>query len=119
MPSPNMFNLYVSDLIVAAEAAKQVVTVGEDTVSGLLFTDDFVGISETSQGLQNKTEKALRVEYTRKWWVTANAKKCAVVVCNEDKVNPVNFCWKWGEDELSIVDQYTYLGVEILEDSSS
>ena len=39
------------------------------------------------------------------WRVTANAETCAVVVCNEDKVNPVNFKWKWGEDELPIVDQ--------------
>ena len=33
-------------------------------------------------------------------------------------MNPVNFEWKWGEDELPIVDQYTYLGVEILKDFS-
>ena len=45
-------------------------------------------------------------------------KKCAVVVCNEDKVNPVNFKWKRGKDELPIVDQYMYLGVEISKDCS-
>ena len=28
-----------------------------------------------------------------------------VVVCNEDKVNPVNSKWKWREDELPIVAQ--------------
>ena len=32
--------------------------------------------------------------YTREWRVTANAKKCAVVVCNEGKVDAVNFSWK-------------------------
>ena len=64
------------------------------------------------QGLQKQKEKAL--EYTRKRRVTANVKKCAVVVCNENKVNPVNSEWKWGEDEIPIVDQYTYLGVETL-----
>ena len=62
---------------------------GEDTVSGLMFANDFVGISEPAEGVQRHIEKAL--EYTRKWRVTANVKKCAVVVCNEDKVNPVNF----------------------------
>ena len=45
-------------------------------------------------------------------------KKCAVVVCNEDKVNPVNFKWMWGEDDLPVVDQYTYLGVEMSKDYS-
>ena len=52
--------------------------------------------------------------------MTANAKKWAVVVCNEDNVNPVNFKWKWGEDELPIVDQYAhaYLGVETSKECS-
>ena len=50
--------------------------------------------------------------------MTANVKECAVVVRNEDKGNPVSFKWKWGEDELPIVDQYTYLGVEISKDCS-
>ena len=65
---------------------------GEDTVSGLMFADDFLGISETPELLQKQIEKAL--EYTRKWRVTANLNKCAVVICNEGKVNRVNFKWK-------------------------
>ena len=32
--------------------------------------------------------------HTRKWRVTANVKKCAVGVRNEDKVSPVTFKWK-------------------------
>ena len=109
--SPTLFKIFMDDLIIAIEAAKQRVKVGEDMVSGLMFSDDFVGISDTPEGLQNQIEKAL--EYTKKWRVTANISKCAVQVCNEDKKNPVEFKWKWGEEELPIVDQYTYLGVEI------
>ena len=33
--------------------------VGEDAVSGLMFADDFVGISETPEGLQKQIEKVL------------------------------------------------------------
>ena len=47
--------------------------------------------------------------------------ECAVVVvvvCNEDMVDAVDFKWKWEEDELPTVDQYTYLGVEISKDCS-
>ena len=36
----------------------------------------------------------------------------------EDKVNPVNFGWKRGEDEVLMVDRYTYLGVETSNDCS-
>ena len=51
--------VYINDMIVAVETAKQGVTVGEDRVSGLIFTDDFVGISETPEGLQKQIGKAL------------------------------------------------------------
>ena len=51
-------------MIIAVEAAKQGVTMGEDTMSGLMFADDFVGISETPEGLQKQIDKALG--YTRK-----------------------------------------------------
>ena len=62
-----------------------------------MFTDDFVVMSETTEGLQKQIEKAL--EHTRRWRVTTNfqRKKCAVAVCGEYKVNPVTFKWRWGE----------------------
>ena len=49
--------------------------------------------------MQKQIEKAM--ECARQWRVTANVKRCAVVVCNEDEVNPVRFSWKWGEDEFT------------------
>ena len=62
--SPNLFKIYFNDLIEAVEAARQGVTVGKDTVSGLKFANNFVGISETPEGLQKQIENAL--ECTRK-----------------------------------------------------
>ena len=53
--SPNLlFKGDINDMMVAIEAAKQGVTMGEDTVLGLMFADDFVGISETPEGLQKQ-----------------------------------------------------------------
>ena len=66
--------------------------------------------------MQKQTEKAL--EYARKWRMTANVKKCAGLVCIKEKVNPVTFKWKWGEDELPSADQYPYLGVKVSKDCS-
>ena len=57
--SPFLFKIYMNEMIVAVEAAKQGVTVGDNTVSGLMFADDFVGISETPKGLQKQIAKAL------------------------------------------------------------
>ena len=70
--SPNLFKVYINGMIGADEAAKQGVTTGEGTASGLMFADDFVGVSETPEGLQKPMEKA--VEYHRKRRVVANVK---------------------------------------------
>ena len=56
----SIYSRYIfTTMIVDVEAAKQGVMVGEDTVSGLTFADDFVGISETPEALQKQIEKAL------------------------------------------------------------
>ena len=55
--SPNLFKLCINDMIVADEAAKQGVTMGEDTVSGLMLADDFEGMSETPEGLQKQIKQ--------------------------------------------------------------
>ena len=48
-----------------------------------------MGISDTPKGLQKQLGKT--VEYTTgNWRMTANVNKCAVVVCNKDKVKPEN-----------------------------
>ena len=44
--SPNILEVYINDMIVEVEAKKQGVTIGEDAVSGLMFADNFVGISK-------------------------------------------------------------------------
>ena len=55
--------MYINDLIVAVEAARQGVSEGEELVSGLEFADAFARISDTPERLQKQIEKAL--EYTR------------------------------------------------------
>lgn len=76
-----------------------------------MFADGFSGILETKGGVQKPTELALG--YTRKQRVTANVNKIVVLVCNEDKKSPVGLKRKWGDEELSIADQYIHLGVRI------
>ena len=76
-----------------------------------MFADDFVGISRTPKGLQKQIRENTRMHYEME--SDSEREIFAVVVCHEDEVNPVNFKWKWGEDELPIVDQYAYLGVDI------
>ena len=47
--------------------------------------------------------------------IVSNVKKSAVMVlCNEDREEPVEYRWKWGIEEIAVVDQYTYLGVVVV-----
>ena len=61
----DIYLVYTNDMIVAVEAAKQGVTMGKVTVSGLMLADDFVGISESPEGLQKQIRESTRVR--RKW----------------------------------------------------
>ena len=90
----------MDDVMVAVGASKQGLE-GEDSMSGLMFAEYFVGISETPEGLQKQIEKAL--EYTRKWRVTANVDKCGVVLCHEEDENPV-YSIQMGVAKTSITD---------------
>ena len=71
----------------------------------MMFADDVVGMSDTPEGLQLQIDAAK--EFTDKWRLSANVKKSAVMVCNEYREKPVENRWKWGVEELAVVDQYT------------
>ena len=52
--------------------------------------------------MHKQKEKVL--EYTTKWGITANADRCTVFARDEDEKNPLEFRWKYREDELLIVN---------------
>ena len=54
-------------MTVAVEAAKQGITVGEDTVAGLMFADDFRGNIINTRRIAEKNREGTRVHYSRKW----------------------------------------------------
>ncbi|CAB1108810.1 unnamed protein product [Ectocarpus sp. CCAP 1310/34] len=116
--SPTLFQVFINDLLEVVEAVRKGVNVGdtETSVSRMLFADDVVGMSDTPEGLQLQIDAAKK--FTDKWRLSANVQECAVMVCNENKEEPVEHRWKWGIEEIAVVDQYTYLGVEIAKDCS-
>ncbi|CAN0327448.1 unnamed protein product [Ectocarpus sp. 12 AP-2014] len=69
----------------------------------LLSADDFVGVSGTPEGLQMQIDAAK--EFADKWRLSANVKKSAVMVCNEDREAPVEHRWKWRVEKPVVVGQ--------------
>ena len=74
-------------------------------VGGLLFADDFVGVSESGEQLQ----RVINVvhSYCRKWRLKANVSKSAVMTFGKGSVEG---SWKWGEQDLPRVSKYNILG---------
>ena len=55
--SPNLFKVNINDIMVVAKQQSKESRYREDTaVSGLMFADDFVGISEMPEELQKQIE---------------------------------------------------------------
>ena len=77
-------------------------------LNGLLFADDFVGLSDSEQGLQALVDVVYA--YSKKWCFEANVAKCAVVVFRNGK--ELDGAWTWGDSVLPHLNYYTYLGVK-------
>ena len=73
-------------------------------IGGMLFADDFVGLSDSKEQLQ----KLIDVVYN-KWRLKANVTKSAVMVFAKEAVEGT---WKWGEHDLPTAAKYTYLGID-------
>ncbi|CAB1102257.1 unnamed protein product [Ectocarpus sp. CCAP 1310/34] len=65
--SPTLFQVFINDLLEVVEAVRKGVKVGdtETSVSGMLFADDFVGMSDTPEGLQLQIDAATK--FNNKW----------------------------------------------------
>ena len=79
-------------------------------VGGLLFADDFVGVSESGEQLQKVIDVVY--SYCREWRLKANVSKSAVMTFGKGSVEG---SWKWGEQDLPRVSKYTYLGIDFAE----
>ena len=106
--SPILFSVFVNDLLKEVEQTGLGIQLSSGkTVGGMLFADDFVGISDSKERLQKLLDVVY--SYCSKWKLRANVSKSAVMVFSKDAVNG---CWKWGEYSLPIVSSYSYLGID-------
>ena len=71
-------------------------------LNGLLFADNFVGLSDSKEGLQDMINVVHA--HSKKWRFEANVTKCAVVVFRNEKT--FDGKWFWGNFALSHLDYY-------------
>ena len=102
---PFIFSVFINDLLTDVEQAELGIQLSSGKrVGGMLFADDFVGVSDSRENLQ----KLINVVhgYGNKWRLKANVSKSAVMVFS------VEGGWKWGEHELPKVSNYSFLGID-------
>lgn len=86
------------------EAAGEGGKVGDRKVSGLLFADNFVGMPDAPEALQRNIDAAMT--FVQNWRLLPNVKKKCTA---KHGIEPADFSWKRGNEELPTVDQYIYL----------
>ena len=90
--SPILFSVFINGLLVAVEQAGLGIELRDGgKVGGLLFADDFVGVSESGEQLQRVIDVVH--SYCRKWRLKANVSKSAVMTFGKGSVEG---SWKWG-----------------------
>ena len=104
--SPILFSVFINGLLKEVEQAELGIELSKGAIiGGMLFADDFVGVSDSGEELQKLIDVVHA--YCCKWRLKANVSKSAVMVFARDAVEGD---WKWGENSLPKVCKYTYLG---------
>ena len=98
-----LFSIFISDLIDEIDRAQIGIQLKSgNKVGGILFADDFVGITDSSDNLQQLID--IVYKFCSKWRLLANVNKNAVLVFGKDNVKGK---WNWGEYVLPIVSNDT------------
>lgn len=104
--SPVLFSLFLNDL---HDSLPGGINVAGVNIKVLLYADDLVIISESSDGLQHMINAFF--EYCVLWSLTVNLQKSKIMVFRQGPRLSANLKWKYGEHDIDIVNEYKYLGV--------
>ena len=109
--SPLLFNIFIDDIKKSFDPSCEPVKLHDQEISHLLYADDLILISKSSEGLQSCL---LRLHnYCKKWQLTVNHKKSKAMIFNASGKVLQGFKFVYDSRELELVQDYTYLGIDI------
>ena len=111
--SPLLFSLYVNDLMEVLRREEIGVRVDNLIIPGLMFADDLVITAEKTSDLNRALEIVHR--WCNQWKLRINAEKCSVVHFRKKCVRRSIVEFRIGEEILSMVSEYKYLGIVLNE----
>ena len=106
--SPNLFNVYINDLLENIDESCKPVTLQNMSMNCLMFADDILLLSETPEGLQNSINKLN--SYCNKWQLTINTQKTKIMVFQQKNILYNKYDFYLNGDKLEKVLKYKYLG---------
>ena len=111
--SPLLFNLFIDDLVKFIKSLDIGISVENEKVCILLYADDIVLLAPNEDDLQSLLD-ALCVWCNRND-MTINCSKSNVVHFRPKSVQRTAYNFRCGNDNLSVVDKYAYLGLVLNE----
>ena len=110
--SPLLFNIFINDLPETLKQGKtDPVQLQECNINSMLWADDIILFSETTEGLQQCLDNLS--DYCKKWKLEINIKKTKSVIFNKIGKRLKNNGIKLNSVEIEHVSSYTYLGFTI------
>ena len=115
--SPYLFNVYMDDLSTRLNSLKIGCSLGDFLINHLMYADDLVLISPSTRGLSRLIKECQ--DYGLEFDILFNSSKSAVMFFKPHfmlNINLPNFIIN--DENIEIVNKYTYLGHIICDDSS-
>ena len=107
--SPIFFNIFLSDLPGIFDSNCYPVKLNNTSLHCLLYADDLIILSESSDGLQCALDKLH--QYCLKWKLIVNIDKSNIMIFNKAGRLLENSTFTYGGINIQITKEYCYLGI--------
>jgi exonuclease III len=113
--SPILFDIFINDILQGSDKfGIEVPGTSKHKLCGLMFADDIVLLAPDRIKLKRLIHQ---VEiWSNKWEMSVGANKCGIMVFGGDNNSLKDTIWTLQNEEVPIVDSYTYLGIELYND---
>lgn len=112
--SPVLFNMFTNDLVMELKQSGCGLNIGvRELLCVLCYADDLVCVAENEEDIQ----KMLNIikSWCDKWSMAVNTKKTQIVHFRPGSISRTNHVFEYGEDTISVVEKYKYLGLVLNE----
>ena len=112
--APTLFAIFINDLVPEINNLRCGLPISDDnTISILLYADDIVLISDSSDGLQNMLNTLH--SWSKTWMLKVNNDKSKIMHFRKSWQGRTQLEFPYGDTTLDIVHLYRYLGLNLYE----